>query len=102
LDCSRPDTGEAGGKEVGQKMTHYIIRGGAYVKAYAKLKARGFQLHWQSAPPGPGKEKKSSKNKFTCPKCEQNAWAKKDAKLICGVCNDDSGEISVDAARAGR
>src|SRR5208283_6170606 len=35
------DTGAANGKETGQKMTHYIIKGGAYAKAYAKLKARG-------------------------------------------------------------
>ena len=63
--------------------------------AYAKLKARGFQLHWQSAPAGQqAKAKKASKTKFTCPECGQNAWAKPDALLICGNCYEDGeGEI---------
>ncbi|MGA2600311.1 MAG: hypothetical protein ABSH09_25375 [Bryobacteraceae bacterium] len=39
-------------KETGQSATRYIISGGAYATAYAKLKRRGFQLHWQSAPQG--------------------------------------------------
>ena len=43
-------TGEPGGKETGQSVTHYIIPEGRYAKAYAKLAATGFQLHWQSIP----------------------------------------------------
>jgi hypothetical protein len=43
-------TGEPGGKETRQSVTHYIIPAGPYAKAYAKLKAKGFKLHWQSAP----------------------------------------------------
>ena len=83
-------TGEPGGKETGQSVTHYIIPGGAYVAAYAKLQATGFQLHWESAPEGrQAKAKKASKTKFTRPDCEQNAWAKPDALLICGVCHED-------------
>ena len=38
-------TGEPGGKEPGQSVTHYIIPEGACANAYAKLKGRGFQLH---------------------------------------------------------
>jgi predicted SprT family Zn-dependent metalloprotease len=84
-------TGEPGGKETGQSVTHYIITGGAYAQAYAKLKARGFKLHWQSAPVGKeAKAKKASKTKFTCPECGQNAWGKPDTLLICGVCFEDS------------
>jgi SprT-like family len=84
------DTGAAGGKETGQKMAHYIIPGGPYAKAYSKLKARGFQLHWQSVPAGKqAKAKRASKTKFTCAECGQNAWAKPDALLICGNCYED-------------
>ena len=85
------DTGQPGGKETGQKVTHYIIPGGAYAKAYAKLKAKGLQLKWQSAPEAEKAKatKKASKTKFTCPDCQQNAWAKPDAVLICGVCYED-------------
>ena len=63
-------TGEPGGKETGPKMTHYIITGGRYDRAAARLLALGFKLQWQSdAAWGKGdKEKsKSSKTKFTCP-----------------------------------
>jgi hypothetical protein len=61
-----------------------------YTKAYAKLKARGFQLHWQSVPNGKqAKVKKASKTKYTCPTCAQNAWAKPNALLICGNCYED-------------
>jgi hypothetical protein len=81
-------TGEPGGKETGQSVTHYIIAEGRYAKAYAMLAATGFQLHWQSIP-AVGSKKKSSKRKFTCPDCGQNAWAKPDALLICGECFDE-------------
>jgi predicted SprT family Zn-dependent metalloprotease len=85
-------TGEPGGKETGQSVTHYIIPGGAYARAYARLKAEGFQLNWQSAPIGKeAKAKKASKTKYTCPDCGQNAWAKPDAALICGDCYDEDG-----------
>jgi hypothetical protein len=83
-------TGEEGGAETGQSMSHYIIPEGRFANAYAKLAATGFQLHWQSAPAsGEGRAKKSSKTKFTCPECGQNAWAKPDALLICGECFDE-------------
>jgi hypothetical protein len=83
-------TGEPGGKETGQKVSHYIIPGGAYAQACAKLQATGFQLHWQSAPESKqARTKKASKTKFTCPDCEQNAWAKAGALLICGECYED-------------
>lgn len=96
-------TGAPCSKETGQSVTHYIVAGGAYTKAYAKLKAQGFQLRWQSAPAGPqAKAKKASKTKFTCPDCGQNAWAKPDALLICGLCYDDGeGEICLMLAEPG-
>jgi predicted SprT family Zn-dependent metalloprotease len=93
-------TGEPGGKETGQSVTHYIIPGGRYAKAYAKLKATGFKLHWESAAPEgklgkQRKAKKASKTKFTCTECGQNAWAKPDAALICGGCYEDGEGDSV-------
>ena len=90
-------TGEEGGAETGQSVSHYIIPEGRFAQAYAKLAATGFQLHWQSAPVDKqGRAKKSSKRKFTCPACGQNAWAKPGARLICGECYDDGeGEIAL-------
>jgi hypothetical protein len=83
-------TGEPGGLETGQAVTHYIIPGGKYAVSFAKLAATGFQLHWQSIPASEqGRAKKSSKTKFTCHDCGQNAWAKPGALLICGECYDE-------------
>ena len=83
-------TGEPGGKETGQHMTHYIVGGGAYARAFVKLAAKGWRLDWQSMPEGSeAKKKKASKTKFTCPDCGQNAWGKPDTLLICGTCYDD-------------
>jgi hypothetical protein len=83
-------TDEEGGKETGQAVSHYIILEGRFAKAYAKLAATGFQLHWQFIPATKqGRAKKSSKTKFTCPDCGQNALAKPDALLICGECFDE-------------
>ena len=97
------NTGEPGGKETGQSVSHYILPGGAYAKAYAKLAASGFELSWQSRPDHgeERKKKRASKTKFTCPECNQNAWAKPDALLLCGACHDDGeGEIVLMLAEA--
>lgn len=40
------DTGEPGGKRVGQKMTHYIIEGGPFDVACKELLAQGRMLSW--------------------------------------------------------
>ena len=90
-------TGEPGGKETGQSVTHYIIPGGPFAQAYARLAATGFQLNWQSVAfdGGERKKKAASKTKYTCPMCGANAWAKPEAQLICGTCYEEEGDISV-------
>jgi hypothetical protein len=89
-------TGEPGGRETGQSMTHFILQGGRYARAFRKLQATGFQLYWQSAMEEAGNRvKRTSKTKLTCPKCSQNVWAKPGAQVICGICYSDEGEICV-------
>lgn len=81
-------TGEVGGKETGQRMTHYIVPGGAYESAYKKLAQTGFALNWESQQGNVVErgKKQASKTKYTCPDCGTNAWAKPDTLLICGGC----------------
>jgi hypothetical protein len=88
-------TGAPGGKETGQHVSHYVIAGGAFAVAFAKLQATGFTLRWQSRTDDDPqrKAKTASKTKYTCPECGQNAWAKPGAMLICGVCYEESEEI---------
>jgi predicted SprT family Zn-dependent metalloprotease len=88
-------TGLPGGKEVGQRVTHYIVKDGPYAKGYAILKKSGFKLHWESAPAVFGtKPKPQSKVKFTCPKCEMNVWGAPTVKVTCTEC-----ELEMEAAQ---
>jgi len=52
-----------------------------------ELISSGYKINWQMELEQPEeKGKKKSKVKYTCPACEQNAWAKPESKLICGDC----------------
>jgi len=82
------DTGAPGGKETGQRVTHYILPGGPFDQEADTLLAKGFRLNWQSLTPDRQESKARSKTKFTCPSCGQNAWAKPDASLMCGDCEE--------------
>ncbi|MBU2527610.1 MAG: sprT domain-containing protein [Bacteroidetes bacterium] len=99
------NTGLPGGKRTGQQMTHYIIPGGAFDLACARLLNRGFRIHWRDhlvfadnplggLPSGhpvepPEGSKKKDRIKFTCPNadCGLNAWARPTARITCGFCN---------------
>lgn len=41
-------TGQVGGKETGQRMTHYVIRGGRFEKSFTRLAATGWTLNLES------------------------------------------------------
>jgi predicted SprT family Zn-dependent metalloprotease len=85
------DTGEPGGKQTGQRVSHYILEGGPFDRAAEALLATEFCFNWQSAAHvgQPGKTAKDrSKTKYTCPSCGQNAWAKPEAVLVCGECEE--------------
>lgn len=79
------NTGEPGGKETGQQMTHYILPGELFDTACDELLAGGMKLDWES--PKPRKLKPPpSKIKYTCDPCDVNAWAKPNTRLLCGTC----------------
>jgi len=89
------DTGEECGKETGETVTHMIVAGGAFEQAAQKLIARDFAIAWKEAPAAPppnlnGRDQatatpKSGKRlRYACPDCELKAWAKHDARLVCG------------------
>ena len=96
------DTGEVGGKQTGQSVTHYIIENGMYDQAFIRWSKAARPLLWAGVDTYPllmksggsrrrplscrAKERPISKQKFCCPNCEQNAWAKPSANLVCGDC----------------
>jgi hypothetical protein len=83
------DTAQPGGKETGQRMSHYIIEGGPFSIACRALIETGFTIEYgdiwrDSERKEPGK---SSKIKYRCCLCGLNASAKPDAHLMCGECS---------------
>jgi predicted SprT family Zn-dependent metalloprotease len=96
------DTGAAGGKEVGQKVSHYIAGGGPFARACAELIGGGFEALyielWQEGDAAKRKKKTASKTRYTCPSCGVNAWAKPQVALICGDCDE---RLEADESEAG-
>ncbi|MBL4761197.1 MAG: SprT-like domain-containing protein [Gammaproteobacteria bacterium] len=83
-------TGEIGGKETGDQLTHYIVENGLFVRVYEKLISSGYAISWVDKAQ-PIKEKtispKSGKRtKFSCPKCKTNIWGMASVRVICGKC----------------
>lgn len=79
-------TAAEGGNETGEKMSHYIIQDGAFIRALPKDLA----LSWgdQPQPAALAKKNKSNRIKFTCPSCEVNAWGKPDLSIKCADCDE--------------
>lgn len=84
------DTGEPGGKETGQSVSHYIQDGGPFAVSVAELLGTGFVLPfveaWGEEEEAKRKAKSASKTKFTCPDCGANAWGKPELRIVCGPC----------------
>lgn len=81
-------TGEPGGKETGQSMSHYIIQGGMFEKAAGAFLLDGKKILFES-PILPGKERGKrvkTRSKYSCGSCDLNVWAKPGAKIACGEC----------------
>ncbi len=84
-------TGQPGGKETGQQMTHYIDAGGRFEAACTAYLATGAAIlyHDRAGEDEVRKKKAASKTKYTCPACGTNAWAKPSTNLICGDCDEE-------------
>jgi predicted SprT family Zn-dependent metalloprotease len=76
------------GKMTGQKVTHEIVDGGPYARAYADFMQFGYSIHWRSRATDTATQSAKTKIKYTCHNCEANAWGKPDLRLICGDCEE--------------
>jgi len=83
------DTGEIGGKETGQKVSHLIDEHGRFAKVVTAFLQKHPAILYQDQSSENDvirKKKAASKTKYTCPSCGLNAWAKPEASLVCGDC----------------
>lgn len=94
--------GTPNGRLHGQKMTQIIVSGGPFDVACKNLISQEFRLAWydrlhemtrvvsgngSDTPPAPTTSA-GKRTKFTCPKCDANAWGKPTLKVICGDCQE--------------
>jgi predicted SprT family Zn-dependent metalloprotease len=85
------ETGEMGGKQTGQHVTHLIEEDGRYARAVEELLREHPAILYHDRieeDDAVRKKKTASKTKYTCPGCGLNAWAKPDAPLVCGACQE--------------
>lgn len=93
------DTGIEGGKEIGETVGHYIVANGQFDTTASRLLARDFAITWKDAPEEPSSAtgdgeaepetapKSGKRIRYCCPDCDLKAWAKHDARLLCGEHN---------------
>ena len=60
-------TGEPGGQRTGQRMSHYVLPGGPFARAFQEMLAE-YLLPWLAREaPGPSRARRPSKVKYRCP-----------------------------------
>jgi len=93
-------TGRPDGRKTGFQMSHYIIDGGPFDLVCRELLISDFVITWADnpahltamsaasgdAPEAAPEPQATTRARFTCHQCNQKAWAKFSAKLICGEC----------------
>jgi hypothetical protein len=96
-------TGEPGGAVTGDRMSHFILENGLFLRVCRTFLEK-YKLVWESAAvegsaaaSGGNRVrnvagKTQTRMKFTCPNCGLNAWAKPDAVMDCHSCTQDAGE----------
>jgi predicted SprT family Zn-dependent metalloprotease len=88
------DTGKPGGAETGRYVSHYVVAGGPFDMAFSNFQRKyDLALLGDIAVASKKGKVKTSKFKFVCPECGQNAWAKVTAKLVCGDCDETMMEV---------
>jgi hypothetical protein len=77
---------QPGGRRTGQGIGHYVIKGGAFDKAFQAMPPE-YQLPWISGQPD--RPKRADKVKYTCVPCKVSVWGKAGLHIICGDCRGD-------------
>jgi predicted SprT family Zn-dependent metalloprotease len=81
------DTGTPGGKRTGQRMSHYVLPGGPFERAFQAMPP-AYLLPWLCVEAKPAsRPRRPRKMKYRCPGCRQNVWGKPDLALLCATCH---------------
>jgi hypothetical protein len=83
------DTAAPGGKETGQRVSHYIIKHGPYQESFERWSATRPAALYADVAMALSSEKSSKakqKVKYCCPDCDNAAWGKPKLNIMCGDC----------------
>jgi hypothetical protein len=88
-------TGQPGGKLIGQSVSHYILKDGAFKRAFDALpNSLLLPFIYTHAQTNTNTEKNTSefkdpknKVKYHCPICKNNVWGKPNLRIECGDCH---------------
>jgi predicted SprT family Zn-dependent metalloprotease len=81
-------TGQEGGKETGDKVSHYVVEGGKFEEKYGVMREE-LKLPFIAVDSTIQKVKKvakKSKFRYACGECGLRVWAKEGVKVTCGEC----------------
>lgn len=78
-------TGKPGGRRTGQQMTHYVIEGGAFQRAFERM-PDACLLPWQSGYISVYSNSVRGKVTYLCPGCGLRVWGKPHISISCGCC----------------
>lgn len=81
-------TSMPGGKETGSKVSHYIVKGGAFEGYANDLLATGFKFAWGSVAGPPNASKAGKRTKYVCAGCGAAVWGKEGLNIDCGDCSE--------------
>lgn len=77
------ETGEPGGKETGRKVSHYVVEGGPYDRAFERLPV---SLDWVGQLRRKKKKTREPKVTYECPECEARVRGKSGLSIECKDC----------------
>jgi hypothetical protein len=75
------NTGMPGGKEVGQRMSHYIINGGKFHKRATGMIEDGLRLPWAELVPEAGR-RAPTRVTYICPECSLRMMGKRNVATL--------------------
>ncbi len=121
------DTGQPGGRKVGQKMADYAIEGGRFLEVFNALATADFKISWYDRyvagdgaggtgamsaalsesgllvmPGEGGNERKPTRVKYLCQKTGDAVWGRPGLHIKCGVTGHDFVPEASYAPRQGR
>jgi predicted SprT family Zn-dependent metalloprotease len=92
------DTAAPGGKRTGQRVSHYVMKGGPFDRAFAERK---FTIPYFDRVGETETTRKKRKTAYTCQVCEDTVWGKPNVQPHCGKCGMAAMVVSYDTKSIG-